>query len=86
MPLEAVDEGCGVQISPRQVFLQEQPSGPLTRARRGDAPMSRYSPFAIRSDSTLRQSGLAVRPPVARPRLSGFDAAKSFGGFADRSC
>ena len=30
MPLGTVDGGCGIQIGANLVFLQDQPSGPLT--------------------------------------------------------
>jgi hypothetical protein len=62
MPLEIVDGDCGTQISADLVFLQNQPSGPLTRARRENAPVSL-------SSSLMIGSGVAPRRNVL-PRLS----------------
>lgn len=39
-PLGTVDGGYDTQIRAGLVFLQDRLSGPLTRARRGDAPVS----------------------------------------------
>lgn len=73
MQPETVDGGYDMQISARLVFLQGQLSGPLTRARRGDAPMSRSLPSVIRPGSIARQGGLAVRRLAEEPPLSDFD-------------
>lgn len=73
MLLGTVDGGCGVRIGANLVFLQDQLSHPLTRARLENAPMSSPRWHMIRSGWPSLRSGIAVRPSARKPRLSGFD-------------
>lgn len=72
-PPGTVDEGLWLGISARLVFLQDQPAGPLTGARRECAPVSRLSLFAICSGRIARQRGLTVRPSGGEYCLEGFE-------------
>lgn len=58
-------------------LLQDQPLGPLTRARREETPVSRLLPSAILSGKTPRRSGFAGRPSLDELRKVHPAAAKS---------
>ena len=49
MPLGVIDGAFGTQIRADLIFLEDQPVGPLTRARRENAPISWHRKLVIRS-------------------------------------